>query len=26
VTQVRERFAVWHLDLPVVSHPELGTL
>ena len=26
VAQVRERFAVWHLDVPVVSHPELGTL
>lgn len=26
VTQVRERFAVWHLDVPAVSHPELGTL
>ena len=26
VTQVRERFAVWHLDIPVVTHPELGTL
>jgi hypothetical protein len=26
VTQVRERFAAWHLDIPAVSHPELGTL
>ena len=26
VAQVRERFAVWQLDIPLVSHPELGTL
>lgn len=26
IAQVRERFAVWKLDLPAVSHPELGTV
>jgi hypothetical protein len=26
VAQVRERFATWGLDVPRVSHPELGTL
>jgi hypothetical protein len=26
VTQVRERFAVWHLDVPPVSHPDLGSM
>jgi hypothetical protein len=26
VTQVRERFAAWQLDIPTVSHPELATL
>lgn len=26
VAQVRERFAVWALDLPPVAHPELGTI
>lgn len=26
VAQVRERFAVWTLDLPPVAHPELGTI
>lgn len=26
IVQVRERFAVWKLDLPRVSHPELGEI
>jgi hypothetical protein len=26
IAQVRERFAVWKLDLPPVSHPGLGTI
>ena len=26
IAQVRERFAVWKLDLPRVSHPELGAI
>ena len=26
VAQVRERFAVWGLELPCVTHPELGTI
>jgi hypothetical protein len=26
ITQVRERFAVWHLDVPAVSHPDLGAM
>src|SRR5438128_6123773 len=26
ITQVRERLAAWKLDLPRVSHPELGTI
>ena len=26
VTQVRERFAAWHLDIPAVSHPDLGAM
>jgi hypothetical protein len=26
VTQVRERFAVWNVEVPAVSHAELGTL
>src|SRR5262245_31673869 len=26
IAQVRERFAVWKLDLPPAVHPELGTL
>jgi hypothetical protein len=26
IVQVRERLAVWKLDLPRVSHPELGTI
>ena len=26
IAQVRERLAVWKLDLPPVDHPELGTL
>ena len=26
IAQVRERLAVWKLDLPAVAHPELGTI
>src|SRR5207247_9552493 len=26
IAQVRERFATWKLEVPRVSHPELGTL
>jgi hypothetical protein len=26
IVQVRERFAVWKLDLPPVTHPELGSI
>src|SRR6267378_5072702 len=26
IAQVRERFAAWKLDLPAVTHPELGAL
>jgi hypothetical protein len=26
IAQVRERFAVWKLDVPPVNHPELGTI
>src|SRR5262245_37342464 len=26
VAQVRERFAAWRLELPVVEHPEVGTI
>jgi hypothetical protein len=26
IAQVRERFAVWKIDVPAVKHPELGTI